>query len=111
MRPFRDLPIQRKLMQMTLLICGTVLCVVIVAIFIFQVLNFRGNFQRDIATLAAIIANNSTAALEFKDAKVGTEVIGSLQAKPTVLAASLARLSILVRFFDYFRWNDFCNML
>ncbi len=89
MRPFRDLPIQRKLMQMTLLICGTVLCVAIVAIFIFQVLNFRGNFQRDIATLAAIIANNSTAALEFKDAKVGAEVIGSLQAKPTVLAASL----------------------
>lgn len=89
MKPLRDLPIQRKMLLMTLLICGTVLCVAIAALFTFQVVNFRFNFQRDTATLAAIIANNSTAALAFKDAKAGTEVIESLQAKPAVLAASL----------------------
>ena len=89
MKPFRDLPIQRKMLLMTLLICGAVLCVAIAALFTFQVLNFRSNFQRDTATLAAIIANNSTAALAFKDAKAAAEVIGSLQAKPTVVAACL----------------------
>ena len=90
MKPFRDLPIQRKMLLMTLLICGAVLLVAIAALFTFQVLNFRSNFQRDTATLATIIADNSTAALAFKDAKAGAEVIGSLHAKPTVVAASLA---------------------
>ena len=89
MKPFRDLPIQRKMLVMTLLICGAVLGVAIVSLFTFQVLNFRSNFQHDTATLAAIIANNSTAALAFKDSKAGAEVIGSLQAKTNVVAASL----------------------
>ena len=89
MKPFRDLPIQRKMLWMTLLICGAVLLFAIAALFTFQVLNFRTNFQRDTATLAAIIANNSTAALAFKDAKAGTEVVGSLQAKTTVVSAFL----------------------
>ncbi len=89
MKPFRDLPIQRKMLLMTLLICGAVLFVAIAALFTFQVLNFRSNFQRDTATLAAVIANNSTVALAFKDAKAGAEVVGSLQAKPTVVSACL----------------------
>jgi PAS domain S-box-containing protein len=77
------------MLSMTLLICGAVLCVAIVALFIFQVLNFRASFQRDTATLAVIIANNSTAALAFKDDQVATEVVGALKAKPTVVTASL----------------------
>ena len=74
---------------MTLSICGTVLVVAIAALFIFQVLNFRFNFQRDTSTLAQIIANNSTAAVAFKDDSAANEVVSSLQAKPTVLSASL----------------------
>ena len=89
MKPFRDLPIKRKMLLMTLLICGTVLLVATVALFSFQVVNFRSIFQRDTATLAAIIANNSTAALAFKDAKAGYEVVSSLQAKPSVVSATL----------------------
>ena len=89
MKPFRDLPIQRKMLLMTLLICGSVLCVAIAALFTFQILNFRSNFQRDTATLAAVIADNSTAALAFKDANGGAEVMRSLQARPTVVSASL----------------------
>jgi PAS domain S-box-containing protein len=89
MKSSRDLPIQQKMLVMTLLICGAVLCVAITALFTFQVLNFRSNFQRDTATLAAVIANNSTAAMVFKDDEAATEVVGSLQAKPTVLAACL----------------------
>ena len=89
MTPFRDISIRRKMLLMTLLICGTVLLVSVVALFAFQMINFRSNYQRDTATLAAIIAENSTAALAFRDTKAGAEVIGSLQAKPTVLSASL----------------------
>ena len=113
MKFFRDLPIQRKMLVMTLLICGAVLCVAIAALFIFQVLNFRANFQRDTSTLAVIIANNSTAAVAFKDDQSANEVVGSLQAKPTVVAASLAlpalaRISSRVRPSSHIaqrRWN------
>jgi len=89
MKLFRDFPIQLKMLVMTLLICGAVLFVAIAALFTFQVLNFRSNFQRDTTTLAVIIANNSTAAMAFNDDKAAAEVVGALQAKPSVLAASL----------------------
>ena len=77
------------MLALTLLICGAVLLVAIVALFVFQVVNFRSNFQRDNSTLAAIIANNSTAAMSFKDDTAATEVVNSLKVKPTVLSASL----------------------
>ncbi len=89
MKPFSDLPIQRKMLVMTLVICGAVLLVAIVALFTFQVLNFRSNFERDTATLAAVVANNSTAALAFKDANGGAEVLSSLQVVPNVVSACL----------------------
>src|SRR6266478_3885567 len=79
---FQDLPLQKKMLVMTLLICGAVLCVAIAALFTFQVLTFRSNFQRDTATLAYIIANNSTAPMNFKDEEAAMEVVRSLQAKP-----------------------------
>ena len=89
MKRIRNLPIQQKMLVMTLLICGAVLCVAIAALFTFQVLNFRANFQRDADTLAVIIANNSTAAMAFKDDQVASEVVSALRAKPTVVGASL----------------------
>jgi signal transduction histidine kinase len=89
MNRFRNFPIRQKMLVMTLLICGAVLLVAIAALFVFQVLNFRSNFQRDYSTLAAIIANQSTAVMKFGDDTTGKEVVGSLQAKPTVLSASL----------------------
>ncbi|HWF19163.1 MAG TPA: PAS domain-containing protein [Verrucomicrobiae bacterium] len=89
MKLFRDLPIQQKTLVMTLSICGAVLCIAIAVLFTFQVLNFRANYQRDLDTVAVIIANNGTAALAFKDDKAATELVDSLRAKPSILTASL----------------------
>src|SRR5215472_8724844 len=88
-KTFQDLGIQRKLQLMTLVICGAVLLIAIASMFAFQVLTFRSNFQRDTATLAVIIANNSAAALAFKDEQAAAEVVGALSAKPTIVAAAL----------------------
>lgn len=74
---------------MTMVICGAVLFVAIAALFTFQMLNFRSKFQSDAVTLAVMIANNSTAAITFKDDQTAKEVVGALQAKPTVVAATL----------------------
>ena len=89
MKAYRDLGIERKMQVMTLLICGAVLLVGVAALFAFQVLTFRLNFERDTATLAVIIADNSSAAMTFKDEEGAAAVVGSLQAKPTVVAANL----------------------
>jgi len=89
MNKFRNLPIQQKMLVMTLLICGAVLLVAIVALFTFQVLTFRSNFQRDASTLATIIANNSAGPVVFKFDSDATEMVGSLKVKPEVLSASL----------------------
>jgi PAS domain S-box-containing protein len=100
MKRFRNLPIQKKMLLMTLVICGAVLLVAIAALFVFQVVNFRSNFQRDNSTLAAIVANQSTAAMRFKDDTTATEILNSLQAKAAVLSASLVLPdgTILARF-------------
>ena len=90
MKGYRNLPLQRKMLAITLLICGAVLCIAIAALFAFQVLNFRASFQRDTSTLGAFIANNSTAAMAFKDEKAATEMVTSLQANPNVSSAWLA---------------------
>lgn len=93
MKPFRDTSIKRKLLWLNLTICGAVLFVATVVTLTFQVLNFRTNFLDDTATLAAVIANNSTAALAFNDAKGGAEVVNSLRDKPTVVGALLVNTS------------------
>ena len=94
MKPSRDLPIQQKMLVMTLVICGAVLCVAITALFTFQVLNFRSNFQRDTATLAVVIADNSAAACSFGDDAAATGVLLTLQAKSNVLSATLVLTNV-----------------
>ena len=89
MTSVRNLPIQQKMLAMTLVICGAVLFVAVLTLFTFQVLNFRSNFQRETSTLAHVIADNSTAAMAFRDDQAASEVIGALRAQPSVLAASL----------------------
>jgi signal transduction histidine kinase len=89
MKPFRDLPMQKKMTRMTFVIVGSILLVSIVGLFTFQVVNFRASFQADTGTLAAVIANNSTASLAFKDVDGGKEVLSSLKDVPTIESATL----------------------
>ncbi|HEU5123009.1 MAG TPA: PAS domain-containing protein [Verrucomicrobiae bacterium] len=86
---FKDFPIQRKMLLLTLMICGAVLLAAAAAMFLFQIVNFRYHFQRDTATLGGIIAKNSTAALAFGDRRAAGEILSSLNAKPSVLYACL----------------------
>ena len=90
---FKDFPIQRKMLMLTLAICGAVLLIAAAAMFLFQIVNFRYHFQRDTATLGGIIANNSTATLAFGDRRAAGEILGSLKAKPSILYACLVTSS------------------
>ena len=74
---------------MTLVICSAVLLVATAALFSFQVWNFRANFQRNTETMAQVIANNSEAAVEFKDESGASGVVGALKSDPAVISASI----------------------
>ncbi len=89
MNPFRDLPIERKVLVMTLTISASVLLLATSALFAYQIFSFRANFLRDTEAVASIIANNSTAALAFNDRQAAGEILSSLKAKPGVLCAFL----------------------
>ncbi len=89
MKPFRDLGIQNKMHLMTLVICSAVLLVATAALFSFQVWNFRANFQRNTETMAQVIANNSEAAVEFKDERGANGVVSALESDPAVISASI----------------------
>ena len=52
-------------------------------------LGFRKRLIIDISTIARVIASNSTAALAFDDRAGAREVLGALQAKPSVIAAGI----------------------
>ncbi len=82
-------PIQRQLMRVILLITGTVLFLTCVAFFTFDYITFRQTTKTQIATLGAIIAANSTAALAFDDRRDAGETLDALKAEKHIVAACL----------------------
>ena len=85
----RDTPIRRKLMLVILLTSVTVLLVARMSYFIFEYVTFRAATTRQVSTLAKVIAANSTAALAFDNREDAQEVLSSLQAEQTIVAACL----------------------
>lgn len=86
---FRHLPIQRKLQFITVAICSAVLVLAFGALSIAQIASFKAHFKADTATLAGVVANNSTAAVAFDDRAAAAEIVASFKATPAVLYASL----------------------
>ncbi|MEP7320582.1 MAG: ATP-binding protein [Saprospiraceae bacterium] len=85
----KDTPIQRKLMKVILLTCGIVLSLMCVAYILFESFSFRQNVKTNVATLAAVIASNSTAALAFLSPQDAVEILSALKAEPHITAACL----------------------
>ena len=59
------------------------------AFFTFDVISFKNTIEKSMHTLASIVADNSTAALTFGDAGAAEEVLGSLKAQESILAACI----------------------
>lgn len=89
MMSLRDLPIQKKLMRIILLISGSILIVTSAAFFTYEFYAFRQNTTQKLSTLAQVIATNSTAALAFDDHKTANEILTALKAEPHIIAATL----------------------
>jgi PAS domain S-box-containing protein len=86
---FKDLPIQRKLMSVLLLTCGTVLLVTCAAFAIYEVVTIRKAMVQGYATRAEIIAANSSAALAFQDEADATKVLSALHRDANTIIACI----------------------
>jgi PAS domain S-box-containing protein len=86
---FRDIPIQRKLMTIILLISGAVLLLTCSAFFAYELVTFRHTTVRQLSTLAKVIASNSTASLAFQNPDDAQEILAAVKAERHILAAGL----------------------
>ena len=85
----RRLSIRQKLMFITMATSVAALLLAAVAFLIFEYFTFRATLQRDLATLAVITGDQSSAALRFKDKDGAREILKRLQVKPGIEAAGL----------------------
>jgi len=88
-RLLRDIPVRRKVVLIIMLVTGGALLLSSAALVLLDLWRFRLDMQRDLATLAEIIAGNSTAAVEFQDRDDAFETLAALAAKPTIVAAAI----------------------
>ncbi len=85
----RDVPIQRKIMTVILLTCAIVLILMCSAYMVFEYISFRTTTKSHIATIAAVVASNSSAALAFDSQKDGIDILNALNEEKHIVAASL----------------------
>ena len=86
---FRDVPIRKKLVAIILLTTGIVLAGSTIAHVVYEVFSFRKDVQKDLQSTAAVIGNNSIAALMFQDRKVAEESVSVLKNNKSIIAAYL----------------------
>jgi signal transduction histidine kinase len=84
-----NIPIQRKLMTVILVVCGTVLLLTCIAFFAYEYITYRKTAAQQIEIIGKIISSNSTAALAFDNEEDADEIMSSLKAEPGIVAACL----------------------
>jgi len=89
--PLRRVPLRRKLMLILMLASGAALVLANVALIGIDLYLFRRDMERDLTTLAAVVAESSTAPLAFEDQKAARDTLAALHARPVIAAAALYR--------------------
>jgi hypothetical protein len=92
MQFLRDMSIGQKLTAIIVLTSAVTLLMACVAIGVYDILSFRRSMTVDLATLAEVVARNSTAALTFHDAKAAEDVLAAL--KPSLTSLLLAFMTL-----------------
>jgi signal transduction histidine kinase/CheY-like chemotaxis protein len=89
MRPFRDIPLRKKLVAVIVATNGLLLAASAAVFLLNEAVSFRRDALRTLESTAAVIGNNSVAALVFGDAKVAEESITALRRNDAIRAAYL----------------------
>jgi signal transduction histidine kinase len=90
---FRDQPITRKVMLLMMFSSGAALTLTAVALFGYAWYSARSSAAQDLATLAQIVADNTSAAMVFGDPAAAAGTLNALRAKPEIELACLYRAS------------------
>jgi hypothetical protein len=85
----RDLSIRRKLVAVIMLTSGVALIVASAALLLLDALRYQDDLTEDLETLAAVVGDNSAAALMFRDFGAARENVAALAVKPSVEVAAL----------------------
>ncbi len=88
---FRDVSIRRKMMLLTLVTSSVALLLASAAFLTHELVTYRDSMTQELATLANVIGDNSTAALTFNDQRAAEELLTSLRAQEHIVAAALYR--------------------
>src|SRR4051812_2929905 len=83
------MPLRQRLMAIMLLTSGTVLALTCASFLTYDMVAFRKAVTRNLATIAAIVADNSTAVLAFEDRRGAAEMLSSLKAEHHIVGAAL----------------------
>lgn len=72
--------IRDKLTVVVMVTTSAALLLAVVAMGVFDMLNYRNQLRKDAVAVAGIVANNCTAALSFNDARAAQEILNALKA-------------------------------
>jgi signal transduction histidine kinase/DNA-binding response OmpR family regulator len=84
---YRNLPVKQKLRLIIMVTVTVALLCACAAVLGYDRLAARNSMRNDLQVLAEMMSANSTAALSFDDAKVGSELLSTLSAKRPIMAA------------------------
>lgn len=93
MRLLRGRTFAFKMTVMALLASGVAVGTVILTFLVFDSISSQSRLQNRLSTLADVVGQNSTAALQFSDRTAAVEVLKALQAEPPVIYGCLYDVS------------------
>ena len=87
--PMKNMRLQQRLMAIILVTSASVLALTCAGFFAYEFFTFRSSMVRQLSTVAAIIADNSTAVLAFQDKRGAEEILSALKAEKHIAEAGL----------------------
>ena len=88
-KKFSDWPVKKKLSFIVLVTSGVLVAVMAAVVTVEKTLSYRAKALNSSKVLAAIIGENSTAALSFRDKVTAKEILSALKAEKDILEAAL----------------------
>ncbi|MDP6415322.1 MAG: CHASE sensor domain-containing protein [Gammaproteobacteria bacterium] len=89
MRKFADIPIAKKLVSIMIATTVTALLLASIMQGITESMAYRESIVQNLATIAAVIGTNSTAAITFEDQQLANQALKSLKAEPSILSGHI----------------------
>lgn len=89
MKKIGALPVKKKLSLIVLITSGVLIAVLVAVVTVEKTLSYRSKALNSSKALAAIIGENSTAALSFRDDVTAKEILSALKAEEDILEAAL----------------------